>query len=183
MAASVLPLAHLEWTLDWTWGGRLAVLAIVVVVLAMSWWNLRPLSQMGPKLLLFGLRIALVGALFLVFLQPTWVEERQRQGGRVIAVVVDGSASMARSSAGQRRWDRATVAAQTLRNRGSMRLFVGGHGVEALVDGNLSTAEPDRPRTSLLAMLDELGDLKRPPGLGAVIVISDGIDNDGLTTH
>lgn len=183
MAADPPPLAHLEWTLDWPWGARLLVVCIVLALLALSWWNLRPLSHIGQRLLLFSLRTALVSALFGVFMQPTWVEERQRQGGRVIAVVVDGSASMARGRRGQRRWDRAVAAAKALQARGGVQLFVGGGGVEAARGRALDGLVPDYPRTNLLAMLDELGDLKRPPGLGAVILISDGIDNAGETAQ
>ena len=180
MVPRVAQLAHIEWVLDWGWSGRSAVLLIVILVLALSWWNLRSLPRMDRKLLLMGLRTALVTCLFVAFLQPTWVEEHQRKGGRVLAVVVDRSASMARTTQGQSRWQRAALVARALQSRASTRLFVGDRGVEALVGGDLTGLEPRGDRTDLLAMLDQLGSLKRPPGLGAVVLISDGIDNGGL---
>ena len=83
MVASSLMLATLEWTLDWGLGARLLVAGVALLVLALSWWNLRPLDDLRKRALLLALRVALLSLLFVVFLEPTWVEERQRSGSRL----------------------------------------------------------------------------------------------------
>ncbi len=180
MVASVWPLAALEWTLDWGWGARVLVSAVALAVLALSWWNLRPLTSRSRKVLLLALRGALVGTLFVVFLEPNWVEERQRPGGRVVAVVLDDSASMSRDSGGGSRWKRALAAARTLAADSPVSLHVGSDSVRVVRLAELAAHEARGEQTDLLAMLTELGDLKRPPGLGAVVLISDGLDNGNL---
>jgi len=173
-------LATLEWTLDWGLGARLLVAGVALLVLALSWWNLRPLDDLRKRALLLALRVALLSLLFVVFLEPTWVEERQRSGGRVVAVIVDDSASMAHRGGALSRWERAVKAARTLAERNPVVLHVGSDAVRAIRAAELAQHQTTGTRTDLLAMLTEIGDLKRPPGLGAVVLISDGLDNGDL---
>lgn len=180
MGVSAPPLAWLEWTLEWGLLARALVLAVVGAILALSWLNLRALPGRGRRTILWTLRASLVFGLALVFLQPTWVSERVRAGGRVMAVLVDASDSMACAPDATSRWHRARALAQTLAKRGPVRLYTIGERLQAHQEGDLPDDPPRQQRTDLLGALAELADLKRPPGLGAVVVISDGLDNGPL---
>jgi uncharacterized membrane protein len=178
----MIPLAYIEWTLAWSWGARLAALGLGLVPIVLAWHGARRLQSAAQRRTLVGLRAATVALVLTVLLQPTWVEESEEPGQRVVAVVVDRSSSMARRSGGESRYARAVAIAAQVAENHQVALFSLAESclpVESLA--RLRAIAPAGFRTDLAAAIDYLGDVARPHGLAAVLVLSDGLDNGRLT--
>lgn len=172
---------HLEWGLHWPWPSWLAVGMLALAVLALTAINLRRLPKARHQAVLFGLRFLTVLSVVLVLAQPTWVSRTVRPGGPRIAVVVDRSASMARGSGEESRWNRALAAAAQLAGSQQVAWFTVAGALEpARSLEEVRSRQPTGTTTNLLAALDALADAKQSSGLAAVVLISDGLDNGPL---
>ncbi len=163
-------IGRLEWTLGWGWTARLVVLALALTVLGFAWANLRHHASMRERAALLGLRGALVLGLLVVFLQPTWVQERSAGRDRVIAVLVDASRSMGHNQ----RLARARQAAKSLSGRAGVRLYAVGERLRPLRDPDALDAEDGD--SDLVGALSQLAETAGPSAVAAVVVISDGLD-------
>lgn len=175
------PTGRLEWALRWSWAPRLAVIVLALGILGLAWLNLRQLSVPRRRYTLLGLRALLLVSLLLVLLQPTWVSQSPRTVARRVAVVVDRSLSMARGANGERRWERARVAAKQLTTGHSVSLFTLADDLQPVTGMEaLARTNPDGAATDFLAALAELGERRRLTDLAAVVLISDGLDTGRL---
>lgn len=131
---------------------------------------------------LAGLQCAVVALLLLMLWQPALSVATLRSQQNVVAVVVDNSLSMALEEDGRRRLDVAKAAldgglVEKLREKYPVRFYTAGSGLKRVEDlGAVDAVEPaTRLGDSLKATAGEASTLP----IGAVVLVSDGADNDG----
>ena len=145
-----------------------AVLTLALLVLWLSWRNLSARLQ-GATLAGMALwRLAIIGALCGLALQPVAVSERPVNSQRVTAVLLDASTSMRH----QRRWQRAL--AQARRSDSAIEVFRFGEQLHRVEDVS-KAGQATEARSDLEGALTALAGPQRPTGLSQVVVISDGI--------
>jgi uncharacterized membrane protein len=176
---------------EWPEPVRWVVLALGIVILAMTVWNVRKARPRWHRALLVGLRVGLLLLLGMLFLEPTIQEERVTRNRNHVLVLADASRSMAlphgdtsraalvRAFLGGREafWD-------TLRSTSDLAFFRFAAGLEPIDAGELPQAvTADGPRTDLQAALEALRERYRDRDVAGVLVLSDGCDNGPLSAR
>ncbi len=192
LAASA-PTVDTERTLVFLGGGatwlEVGVWALGALVIAMTVVNHRRLQPPRRRAVMVGLRVLLVGVLLLFFYQPAFLEERVAKNKNAVIFVADTSESMALP---HQKTTRGALAADWLeRHRDALGTLGEDHDVHFLTFGEGVGELPD-PRTdwdkaaaalvpheSGTRFLDALKDLRarfRNQDVGAVVLLTDGID-------
>ncbi len=174
------------------------------LVIAMTVLNHRRLQPMRRRVGMIALRTLLVGLLVLLYYQPALLEERVATHRNVVAVLVDTSSSMGLPAApprsddptalspaltGETRADRARAWLEThrevlreLRTDHDVALFgFAGDAVDLSValespEGLADALAPKGPTTAYVAGLRGVRERLRDRDVGAVLVLTDGID-------
>lgn len=188
---------QLLWGLDTSSPTLIGIALVAALVLALGFWNTRPLADARRRWTLRALRLALLGLLVAAFAEPSLVRELAQDPRRSVAVLIDRSASMGiEGTAARPRWQRAADAVQTLaehqaivpytfdgsleRLRRGVRAAAGDGAATAETGAALEAVSPLGTTTDLRAALTSLAGLDRPVGLSAVAIVSDGIDRGPL---
>ena len=173
---------------EWPTPVLVGVLVLALVILAMSVWNVRNARPLWRRILLIGHRFLLLLLLGFLFLEPSVREERVARNRNHVLVLVDNSRSMVISHGDRRRialardfvaeadafWD-------TLAKASELSFHTFGASIEPFRrEDARSVIHAEAPRTDLLAALASLGERFRDREIGAVLVLSDGIDNGAL---
>lgn len=187
--------AHLLWLGGWGTAVLVALGLGVLLVLVLSYLDLR---EMRPRLrahILLVLRTLVLGLGLVLLLEPALELRDVERDRNHVAFLVDGSRSMEVGTPGSTR-SRAERAAEALEQLAPLHaqpselhifdFFVFGGGDEpaqrtsasALQAGQARAAQPDetRIRESIEAVVDQLGRGR----LGGIVLISDGNDDGAL---
>lgn len=173
-----------EWP-DWV---RITVGVLAVVILLMTVWNVRQARPKWHRALLVGLRVGLLALLAVLFLEPAVREERVAVDRNHVIVLVDTSRSMATPQGDTPRielarrfvtgydrfWEALGVGSDVVfyRFAKGIESFEKKDAAEAIV----ATGE----RTDLAGALKDLAERYRGRDIGAIILLSDGIDNGAI---
>ena len=162
---------------------------LVLAVLAMTVYNYRSLRPRWRALPLVGLRV--IGLLLLIgiFYQPAWLEHDVTRERRNIAVLVDGSESQdvphldART---RRDWVDAFITRheglwERLATEDDLTFYSFGQTLEPLpspleAPDQFASRAVSADATKLVDSLEQLRTLHHSQTLGAVVILSDGID-------
>ena len=181
-----------EWIQLAEWGQTLQVVVVLVVlmVLALTLWNLRRVAGFWGKAVVFLLRLGVVTVLLFAFYQPAQLQEITAQSTNSILVLVDNSSSM---SLGHEMGLRRDAAVHFIdKHRDDIRALEETNVIESFRFGNQLqsldwrktneelTATDDH--THFLTAFEELADRYRNRDIGGILLISDGIDN-GRASH
>ncbi|HIN86594.1 MAG TPA: hypothetical protein EYN06_08950, partial [Myxococcales bacterium] len=90
--------AHWVGMSDWSHWQEWLIIALVVLILAITIWNLRRAPTVLSKIVLFLLRTGALAVLLFVFYQPAIVEETRARSTNTIVLLADDSSSMAQLS-------------------------------------------------------------------------------------
>ncbi len=157
------------------------VVLFVLVAGVVGWAGWRSAQRLGAGLrwALLLLRVAVLGALLAIALNPGRWQVASSEEGREWAVLVDASASMATAEAGGTRWTQAAKVAQRLRvpEGLSLRYFTFDTELRALgAAAELSAGEGRGERTDVVGALGQLAERYRSAGtrLAGVVLLSDG---------
>ena len=166
--------------------GLVAVLA--VLVLGLTLYNYRGLVPLYRRLLLTALRLGVVLLLVAVFYQPAFLEEQIARGRNLVAVLVDTSESMGLAH-GER--SRIELARRFLIDQGDLwerlgedndlvfHAFAGElRELPGLAEGPETVGEiqPGGRSTAIAGALAGLADRYRNQDMGAILLLTDGID-------
>mgnify|MGYP005834391417 CR=1 FL=1 len=167
------------------WPAWLLVLLLAAATGVMLWLFLRRREQWrgaGRAALLAGLQAAAIGLLLLMLWQPALSVATLRAQQNVVAVVVDASLSMAIEEDGRTRLDAARAVLdggllEKLRAKYPVRLYTAGADLKRIdsLDGLQPVETATRLGDTLKAAAAEASTLP----VGAVVLVSDGGDNDG----
>ncbi|MGM0578138.1 MAG: glutamine amidotransferase [Myxococcota bacterium] len=161
---------------------------LAVLVLGLTFYNYRRLFPIWRRFLLLGLRAAVVVLLVAMFYQPALLEERVAEGRNLVVVLVDTSQSMSLPHGDEARMD---LARDFLRERGDLweRLSESndvvfhafGDEVRDLPDprdeeGAAGEIRATDRHTRILEALTRVRTRYRNHDLGAVLLLTDGID-------
>ena len=156
---------------------------VAVVFLALSYGLARGRSRPWVRTLCGFLRLVAIVGLVLCLLEPQWVEKAVHPRRARLAVLVDTSRSMATTDvpgsrlAAARAWiDRHVSAAKP----DSVDLLPLRFSDSLLPDTNGVTAAADGPSTGLSRALESLLALPPEAPLTGVLLVSDGIETEGL---
>jgi uncharacterized membrane protein len=139
----------------------------------------RSLARAGVLALLeWSVLALLLGMLWQPALSVATLKPQQN----VVAVVLDGSASMAIADEGRPRLDNARAllgsgVLDELRKQYPVRLFVAGTGAERVA--SLNRVAPDRQVTRLGEALSQVAAESATLPIGAIVLLSDGADTTG----
>ena len=168
------------------WGGSTSLLVglVAAAVVALAWYNTR--AQPGRRRgALVALRVAAVGELGLLFLQPGVRLEHQSRVRNHVVMLLDASRSMSLPGADATRL--ADAKAMLADNAATIEGWREAHQVDlyALSDharpvATVEAIEAFGDATRILTGLSEVAARFRPEDLAAVIVVSDGADNGAL---
>ncbi len=198
------PGADVRWVSqgEWTPLQEGFAIGLVVLILAITAWNLRRVAGLHRKLGFFVLRLGLVGVLLFAFYEPAMLEETRALSTNAVVILVDDSASMALPhKAGTRRdqvgayLGRLAEAMPTLAKASTVEAwrFATGRGAaelrtgadkagedELLVSTELSRAPKELlaagETTPILETLEALQNRYKNRDVGGIVLISDGID-------
>ncbi len=190
--ASGLPhLTHrIEWAAQWSLWQQLGVAAVALTVVALTAYNYRGLRPRRRWAGMLALRLTGVALLLAVFYQPTLVEEEVQHTHDTVAVLLDDSQSMGLPGAGNRprsalveEWMNDPDAVATLAGEhASVAWYAYGNALRPLgaKDSLRNALHQADDHTDLATALETLADADEHDRLGAVVVVSDGIDNGPL---
>lgn len=172
-------------------GWPLWVLGLLLAVAAgfMLWLFLRKREQWrGPVRagVLAALQCAVIGLLLLMLWQPALSVATLRSQQNLVAVVVDASKSMSLEEDGRTRLAQAKSLldgglVEKLRNKYPVRLYTAGAGLQRV--DKLDAVEPAEPATRLGDVLKAAAGEASTLPVGAVVLVTDGADNDGGLTQ
>lgn len=176
---------------DWPEEVRWIVLALGIVILAMTFWNVRRARPMWHRVLLVALRFVLLALLGVLFLEPSLQEERVTRNRNHVLVVVDTSRSMDLDHGDRKRIDlvrdflgKRPVFWETLRERSDLAFFRFAGGLEPFDAKDAAEAvTADGDRTDLFTVLQALRERYRDRDVAGVLILSDGVDNGTLATR
>lgn len=166
------------------------IAGLTVFIFAMSVYNYRHLTPLRRRLGLLFLRAAGLALLLGMFIQPAVVEETQARSRNQVAILLDTSQSMSLPHGPSTRFD---MAQDFLRNNASLLtslaqdndllLFALGEDLKPLAPLNdeenaWKSLVPNAPGTRLVHGLAQLKRHLHNRDLGAVIVLTDGVDTD-----
>ncbi len=167
--------------------GRPLWLLLVLIAFAagaLGWYLQRQHGRLAGKQLAttWALQSALAALLLLLLWQPAVTVSALRPQQNVIAILVDTSKSMALKESAETRMDKVQAALNSgvlreLQNRFQVRLYGFSAAVDRVEGPAALAAQGNATRLgdSLVAVVRESGALP----LGAVVVFSDGADNQG----
>lgn len=167
------------------WPVWLLGLLLVAAAALVLWLFLRRREQWkgAPRAIaLAALQCSVIALLLLMLWQPALSVATLRSQQNVVAVVVDSSRSMAIEEDGATRLARARALLDggllnQLRAKYPVRLYAGGAGLSRVE--SLPAVEPNQPATRLGEMLEAaVGEASLLP-IGAIVLLTDGADNDG----
>jgi uncharacterized membrane protein len=167
----------------WLW--VILVLVGAGILVATYHSMLRRSERRHFVLVLLLLRAAGLFALLLALAKPTWTRTQERVDAGRVAIVLDNSLSMSLADpSGPTRYELACKAVEQVRTQ--LRAAGPGQPMELdLFDINgapLSGGPPDQPRvehTDLLRAVKETRSRLRSRPLGAIVLVTDGMDNSG----
>jgi len=176
---------------EWPEPVRWVVLALGLVILGMTVWNVRKARPKWRRALLVGLRVGLLLLLGMLFLEPTIQEERVTRNRNHVLVLADASRSMGLPHGEDTRAElvRAFLGGrlafwETLRATSDLAFFRFSGGLEPVDTGDLPQAiTADGPRTDIQATLEALRERYRDRDVAGVLILSDGCDNGPLSTR
>lgn len=159
------------------------LLAALTVLVVVALRDLRDEPSRRRRWVLGGLRVATGVALWLVAVQPEWTGERIRREPGRLAVLVDGSRSMAVKAGRTSRADRARTllerwVGESEGRRTSFYVF-GAEAHSAQAEALLEELPTDADATRIVPSVREVTSGDSRGDLGAVVVVSDGADTDG----
>ncbi|MEE2779763.1 MAG: hypothetical protein VYE15_04505, partial [Myxococcota bacterium] len=172
---------------SWDLWVQVLVVAAVVAVLGLTIYNYRNLEPQPRKLMMVTLRaLGLVGILAL-FYQPALLEEEVARGRNHVLVLVDTSKSMGLSHGEQTRADlvRTFIADnedlwEQIREDDALVFHAFGEELREITDptgeGGPEALEPQDHGTDITGAIRELSDRYRNRDIGAILVLTDGID-------
>jgi len=166
----------------------LLVLASFALAAAVAYALWRRRAKLSPRLrgarsvILWGLQSSLLVLLLLLLWEPAISVTALQPQENIIAVVIDDSRSMGLEDVGEAREQQALelLNAGLLKNlekRFQVRLYKLGNGVERLQ--NISDVHATEPATQIGQGLRQLADDAATLPIGAVVLLSDGADNNG----
>ena len=168
----------MDWALDWGAPGVVAAVVVAVLAVVLAAMTARRLPTKGRRIGLVALRTATVATILVALLQPVWVTTVPARSNRMLAVLVDRSASMGQHEHGASRLQRAVTIARRLAKAQSARLMTFDSRVRPLpaTDGAVTAGGS----TDIGIALGGLRDMAAAGRLGAVVVVSDGVDHAEL---
>jgi uncharacterized membrane protein len=165
-----------------------AAVAVVLLVLSLAlivlgFYELRGRSSGGRKVLLVSLRAVSAVLALLCAVQPEWVVARVEEVPGRLAVVLDVSRSMLIRDGSGDRMTRAIERLKALYDQAGEKPTLYGFGQElmpltrtSLSPSQIVPSDDTRAVPALDALLSEA-----TPDLGAVLLVSDGVDRSGET--
>ncbi len=168
----------IDWALDWPAGSVVVACLVAAIIVAVSWLGSARLADTRKRVALLALRVFAVGTVVVALMQPVWIAIKPAAGGRAVAVLVDTSASMARGE--RSRLNRAKAAIAGLRKSHGVRVFSFSADVQPIAADALESVKADGKKTDVMSALEGLQDVAATGEVGAIVVISDGIDHGRL---
>lgn len=167
------------------WPSWLLAALLVAAAGVMLWLFLRRREQWrgaARATLLAGLQGAVIGLLLLMLWQPALSVATLRSQQNVVAVVVDASLSMGIEEDGRSRLETARAALdggllEKLRAKYPVRLYTAGVDLKRV--DSLDAVQPVETATRLGDSLKSAAGEASMLPVGAVVLVSDGADNDG----
>lgn len=169
------------WPL-WLLGTLIAVGAVAFTVSLLrqrhlNWWK---------KLIIGSMQTLLLATVLVMLWQPVLLVERVRDRENVVAVVMDGSASMAHGEGEQSRLQESVTALQggpldALRKSFGVRLFSFAGPVQTLKQ--LNEIPPPGPQTRIGDALNTVMQTGATTPLSGIVLISDGGENGGTLSE
>lgn len=169
------------WPL-WLLGALIAVGAVAFAVSLLrqrhlNWWK---------RVVIGSLQTLLLATVLIMLWQPVLLVERVRDRENVVAVVMDGSASMAHGDGEQSRLQESVAALQggpldALRKSFGVRLFSFAGPVQTLKQ--LDEIPPPGPQTRIGDALNTVLQTGATTPLSGIVLISDGGENGGTLSE
>lgn len=167
------------------WPAWLLAALLVAAAGVMLWLFLRRRTQWrgaARASLLAGLQGAVIGLLLLMLWQPALSVATLRSQQNVVAVVLDASLSMGIEEDGRTRLETARAALdggllEKLRAKYPVRLYTAGADLKRV--DSLGAVQPAETATRLGDSLKSAAGEASTLPVGAVVLVSDGADNDG----
>lgn len=162
-----------------------ALIAAGIVAFAASLLRQQPLNW-WKKLIIGSLQAVLLATVLVMLWQPVLLVERVRDRENVVAVVMDGSASMAHGDDRQSRLQESVAALQggpldALRKSFGVRLFSFSGPVQTLKA--LEEIPPPGPQTRIGDALNTVLQTGATTPLSGIVLISDGGENGGTLSE
>lgn len=173
---------------SWPTWIQVCVVLVALTIVVLTFLDTRSLRPLWRRLTIVGLRMAAVTLLLAMFYEPAIEEERVARGENHVAVLVDTSESMslAHGDGTRLQWvqsflrDHGALWAE-LREENSLRFFSLGEELGDLPDlaadpTAIDDLDTHGRQTLIAGALTTLGARHRHRDLGAVVILTDGID-------
>ncbi len=171
------------------WGVTSALLVLLFTTVVGAWWWWRFLSPLSParRRGLLLLRVALIALLVFLLFQPVLVRPVSVKSEQVVAILHDDSRSMSvRDGAGQSRAQRLADALAAGANEFDLALRSRFHVMEYAFGAGLRPIQSrdelkrEQPETRIAAAVIDTADELKYLDLSAVVVLSDGAQQEPL---
>jgi len=174
----------------WHWG---AIVTSIALLAALAVWTYQGVRRLRgrPRMLLVGLRLALLVLVLILLLRPSWARTVIETAPGTIVVLIDGTKSMevrdespalSRWAAARREWERAQPAIGTLKD--TLQIEIAPYQFDTQLRELRIQERPPGERTAITRALLEAFKRHRPASgeasrLYGIVLLSDGRDNVG----
>ncbi|HAN31382.1 MAG TPA: hypothetical protein DCQ06_07275 [Myxococcales bacterium] len=162
--------SFVSWGMSWQSSVGIVLICLATIVVWLAWRNLRGRLSGHRLWALICWRLVSVSLLVLIAMRPSWVTEQRSVVSRSTAVLIDVSSSMRHHG----RLKRAIDQVHRLRRDGPLHLFTFGERLEPM-PSNIAATVANATHSDIQEALTSLAGSMRPPGLGQILIISDGI--------
>jgi uncharacterized membrane protein len=175
---------------DWHPWVQLLVIVVTLGVLGLSYFNYRQTRPVSLRLILLSFRLVVVALLLAIFYQPAILEEEVVRGRNVVPILVDTSESMNLAHGAQSRMSYVHRFIQQNRllweqlDRDNDVVFhtfgerLSEHATPWSPAASLKIPPCTDNATRIVGALEEIRDAYQDQDLGAIIILSDGIETE-----